>query len=138
MKHTTILSALALSCSLCAASAAFAKLPVPAPTPEAKAKAAETAAKAAWSDKVATYQLCQSQDRAAAAYRAKATQEGKTPTTPTATPPCSDPGPYAAVAAPTEQKPIEASGAHSPAATATSPPSENKPAAETAPAAPKQ
>ena len=69
MKHTTILSALALSCSLCAASAAFAKLPVPAPTPEAKAKAAETAAKAAWSDKVATYQLCQSQDRAAAAYR---------------------------------------------------------------------
>ncbi len=90
MKHTTILAALALACGLCAAPAAFAKLPAPpAPTPEAKAKAAETAAKAAWSDKVATYQLCQSQDRAAEAYRAKAAQEGKTPPTPAATPPCS-------------------------------------------------
>ena len=35
--------------------------------------------------------------------------------------PCSDPGPFAY--APPEQKPLETSGAHSPAATATSPPS---------------
>lgn len=36
-------------------------------------------------------------------------------------PPCSDPGPFAST--PPEQKPLEASGAHSPVATAASPPS---------------
>jgi hypothetical protein len=39
---------------------AFAKLPPP--SDEAKAKAAETAAKAAWTDKVGLYQLCKSMD----------------------------------------------------------------------------
>jgi hypothetical protein len=48
------------------ATASFAKLPEP--TPEAKAKAAEAKAKTAWSDKVAAYQLCKSQDKVAAAY----------------------------------------------------------------------
>lgn len=51
------------------------------------------------------------------------------PATPT---PCADPGPFAYVA-PTE-KPLEASGAHSPAGNATSPPSSRSTSAELAPA----
>ncbi len=42
---------------------------LPAPSDEAKAAAAETAAKAAWADKVGAYKLCQSQDRVADGYR---------------------------------------------------------------------
>ncbi|WP_255428015.1 hypothetical protein [Ramlibacter cellulosilyticus] len=51
-----------------------------------------------------------------------------------AIPPCADPGPFAY--APPEQKPLETSGAHSPAATAASPPSVRTPSAEMAPAKP--
>lgn len=51
-----------------------------------------------------------------------------------AVPPCADPGPFAY--APPEQKPLETSGAHSPAATASSPPSVRTPSAEMAPAKP--
>ena len=51
------------------------------------------------------------------------------PATPT---PCADPGPFA-VNAPAE-KPLETSGAHSPAGNATSPPSSPKTSAEMAPA----
>jgi hypothetical protein len=58
---------------------------------------------------------------------ATASQGGSTPVATVAapaavtTPPCADPGPFAY--APPEQKPLEASGAHSPPATASSPPS---------------
>lgn len=57
---------------------------------------------------------------------ATASQGGSTPvaavTNPTPPiPPCTDPGPFAYT--PPEQKPLEASGAHSPPGTATSPPS---------------
>ena len=111
-----------------ASSAAFAKLP--SHGPEAQAKAADTAARAAWSAKVDTYLLCKAQDRVAAKYRDSAQAAGKAvPPAPT-TPSCVDPGPYAAA----EIKPIEASGAHSPATTAASPPSSNQPSAETNPA----
>ena len=48
--------------------------------------------------------------------------------------PCSDPGPFAY--APPQQKPLETSGAHSPAATATSPPSVRSESAQMAPAKP--
>jgi hypothetical protein len=48
--------------------------------------------------------------------------------------PCADPGPFAYV--PPEQKPLEASGAHSPAANATSPPSVRPNAAEMTPSKP--
>ena len=48
--------------------------------------------------------------------------------------PCADPGPFAY--APPEQKPLETSGAHSPAATATSPPSVRPNAAEMTPSKP--
>jgi hypothetical protein len=103
---------------------ASAKLP--ALSDEAKAKAAETAARTAWSDKVAAYQLCQSMDRVAAGYLAHARAEGKA-VQPTPTPPCSDPGAFSYVAP--ESKPIEAAGAHSPPQTAATPPSSTQPAA---------
>ncbi len=71
-----------------------AKIPAPVLDDAAKAKAAETAAKTAWSGKVDSYQLCKSQDKAAAAYYKTAKATGK-PTKPAAaTPPCADPGPF--------------------------------------------
>lgn len=75
MKPTTtrppfLLAALVLPIVLLSGVAATAKLPPP--SDEAKAKAAETAAKAAWSGKVAIYELCRSQDRIASAYLAGA------------------------------------------------------------------
>ncbi len=63
---------LSLGAALCAATllaasgVALAKLA--APTPEAKAKADEAKAKAAWTDKVGAFQLCQVQDKVAAKY----------------------------------------------------------------------
>jgi len=119
---------------LCVAAPASAKLPPP--SDEAKAKAAETAAKTKWTDSVAAYQLCKAQDRVAAAYLAEAKKAGKPASGPapaaagaSAPPPCVDPGPFAYVPATPENKPLESSGAHSPPATATSPPSTNQPAA---------
>ncbi len=122
---------------LCAAlliavsTAAVAKLP--ALSDEAKAKAAETAAKTAWATKTDTYLLCKSQDKVAASYYKTALATGK-PTKPAATvPPCTDPGAFAN--APLEAaKPIEAAGAHSPTATAASPPSTRQPDAAVNPA----
>lgn len=111
---------------------AFAKLPAAELTPEAKAKAAEAAAKTAWTAKVDNFKLCQSQDQVAATYRASAAAAGKTAPPPVATPACADPGAFV-YAPPAEAKPIEAAGAHSPAATAASPPSTSQPAATTNP-----
>jgi hypothetical protein len=106
-----------------ASSLALAKLPPL--SDEAKAKAAEAAAKTAWTGKVEAYLLCKSQDKVAAAYYKSAKAAGKE-TKPAATvPPCADPGPFAYT--PPEAKPIEASGAHSPAGNATSPPSTKQP-----------
>jgi hypothetical protein len=70
---------------------------------------------------------------------ASASQGGSTPVTGVATAPptlpgCADPGPFAY--APPEQKPLETSEAHSPAANATSPPSNRATSAEMAPAKP--
>lgn len=118
-----------------------AKLPPPDDT--AKAKAAETAAKAAWQAKVDGYALCKSQDKVAARYGKKdgsakpgtvaakpaasaasgaaSAAGGTTPVAFAPPPPCVEPGPFAYN--PPEQKPLETSGAHSPAGTAASPPS---------------
>ena len=97
---------------------------------EAKAKAAEAAAKTAWSDKVASFQLCKAMNKAAASYQVAMKQEGKTAATPVDTPACADPGAYVSpTAAPAP--PIEAAGAHSPPKTATAPPSTTTPAAAT-------
>jgi hypothetical protein len=125
-----------LSLALAFASSALAKLPASPATPEAKTKAAEAAARTAWSAKVDSYQLCQAQTRVADHVRAGLEAAGKPVPAATPTPPCTDPGPFA-FAPPEEVKPLEASGAHSPATTAASPPSANQPSAETNPA-PKQ
>lgn len=125
MKSRLVLIALAGGL---AAGTAWSKLP--ALSDEAKAKAAETAAKTAWTNKVADYQLCKAADRVAAVYLADAKKAGKD-VTPVPTPPCADPGPF--VYTPADPRPIEAAGAHSPAKTAATPPSTMAPAATTTP-----
>ena len=84
-----------LTAVLC--TAALAKMPPL--SDEAKAKAAEAAAKAAWGDKVAAYQLCKSEESVAAIYFADMKKAGKEVKPPVATPPCADPGPYVPAAA---------------------------------------
>jgi hypothetical protein len=112
-----------------AAPMALAKLP--ALSPDAQAKAEEAKAKAAWTDKVAAYQLCRSMDRVAESYFKTVKASGKPAPAPVATPPCSDPGAYSPPAAPQASAPtLESSGAHSPAATATAPPGSNQTQAE--------
>lgn len=120
-----------LCLSLLLAFAAHAKLPAPPPpTEEAKAKAAETAARTAWAAKVDAYKLCASMDKAASNYFKTAAAAGKSVKPAVAAPPCADPGPFAYV----PPKPAEAAGAHSPAATAVSPPSTQAPAGAATPA----
>jgi hypothetical protein len=89
------------------AQGAIAKLPPL--SDEAKAKAAEAAAKADHSGKVAGFELCKAQDRAAAAYRQKLQTEGKTPNPANEVPPCADPGVQPSPAA----AGLEKAGAHS-------------------------
>ncbi|WP_418316602.1 hypothetical protein [Piscinibacter sakaiensis] len=96
---------LLLACAALTSQVALAKLPPL--SEEAQAKAAEAAAKAAWSSKVAAYQLCVAQDRVASTYRAKRMMAGAEVKPPVETPPCTDPGPFAA--APN----LEKAGAHS-------------------------
>ena len=122
----SVLVAVAVAASALAFAAA-AKLP--ALSDEAKAKAADTASRSAWSDKVATYQLCQAQDKVVASYRKTATAAGKAASAAEPTPGCTDPGPYVATT-PQAAKPLEAAGAHSPPGTATSPPSNKATSAE--------
>lgn len=110
------------------ASPVCAKLP--APTPEAQAKLDETAAKAAWSDKVGLYKVCQAMDRTAAAYHQRAQAAGKAVSAPDPTPSCADPGSYVAAPPKPGAKPLEASEAHSQAEMATSPPSSKATAGE--------
>jgi hypothetical protein len=110
-----LVAALGAAAFLLAGLPASAKLP--ALSPEAQAKADETKAKTAWSDKVAAYKLCQSQDRVVAQYRKTATSAKPG----TETPACTDPGPFAPPAA--SAPPLEAAGAHSPPQTAAQPPS---------------
>ena len=116
---------------LMATTMAMAKLPPPGE--EAKAKSAETSAKTAWTGKVDGYLSCKTQDRVAAHYQKTAKSNNKEVKPATATPPCADPGVFSYVPE-VVTKPIEAAGAHSPPATATSPPSSLTPAASIAPA----
>lgn len=85
-------SKILLALAAVAALPALAKLP--APSDEAKAKAAEAAAKTAWSNKVANYQLCKSMDKVAAGYFAQAKKEGKAVKPGASTDACADPGPF--------------------------------------------
>jgi hypothetical protein len=115
---------------LAASFAGYVSAKLPPATDDAKARAAETAAKAAWTDKVGAYQLCRAMDRTAEAYRSGLKAAGKDIPRAVATAPCTEPGPYAPEVTPVTSKPLEAAGAHSPSGTATSPPSTNAPAAE--------
>ena len=128
MKQLLIASLVFVACS-----AALAKLPTPVLSDEAKAKALEAAAKTAWSSKVDGYLLCKSQDKVAADYFAAAKAAGKQVGPAVATPACIDPGPFA-YTPPEAAKPLEAAGAHSPPATAASPPSGKQPGAVDNPA----
>ncbi|WP_332752080.1 hypothetical protein [Hydrogenophaga sp.] len=125
-----------LCLSMLLATSVFAKLPAPVLTEEAKAKAEEAKAKTAWAAKVDSYKLCLSMDRAASNYFKTAAASGKSVKPAAAVPACADPGPftYVAAAAAAVAKPAEAAGAHSPTATASSPPSGKVPAAVTTPA----
>ena len=121
MKRLTILVSASLLSTL-----TFAKLP--ALSDEAKAKAAEAAAKTAWSGKVDAYLSCKSQDKVAAHYYKTAKAAGKETKPAAAMPACADPGAFT-YAPPEAPKIQEAAGAHSPPATAVSPPSGKLPAA---------
>jgi hypothetical protein len=88
----TLACALAAALILLGSTLALAKLP--APSDEAKAKAAEAAAKTAWSNQVANFQLCKSMDQVAAAYLAQARKAGTATRPPVATPACADPGAF--------------------------------------------
>ena len=92
MKKTSILGALALCAAFALLPTANAKLPPP--SPEAKLKADDAKLKTAWSDKVAAFQLCKAQERAAASYMKTAKAAGKDTKPATETPACADPGPF--------------------------------------------
>lgn len=115
-----------LMASLLASVSVLALAKLPPLSDEAKAKAAEAAAKTAWTGKMEAYQLCKSQDKAAASYYASAKAAGKETKPAAATPACTDPGAFV-YTPPEAAKPIEAAGAQSPAATAASPPSSKPP-----------
>jgi hypothetical protein len=89
---------------------------LPAPTEEAKTKAVETKAKAVWSDKVAAYQLCKSQDKIAAQYLKAKSQDAKPAM---ATVPCQEPGPYVSPAMVSGVTSVTATSASLPVATVT-------------------
>lgn len=108
--------------------AATAHAALPQPTAAEQAKAAEAKARAAWTAKVAAYQLCEAQDRVAAEYLSRVQGDGKKPVQPVPTSACVDPGPF--VYAPASVQPREGSGAHSPAEPAAGPPSSPQTEAE--------
>ena len=117
----TLRAALALAACLRAAPAT-ARLPPPSDA--AKAAAAEKAAKTAWENKMAAFQLCEAQNDAVDNYQATLRQRGETPPAGERMAACANPGEY------TPTLPLEQSEAHSPAETATAPPSTNNTEAE--------
>jgi hypothetical protein len=76
--------------------------------------------------KVGNFQLCKSMDRVAALYRDAAKKSGQEVKPATDTPACADPGAFT-YTPPSAKPAIEAAGAHSPAKTATAPPSSTTP-----------
>ena len=150
MKGPNMIRVMLTAVALAVSGAALATIPPPVLDEAAKAKAAEAAAKTAWQGKMDAFQLCKAQDRVAAVYRktaaakpaAAATPAGApaaaaAPAKPVATPATASQGggtPVAAVA-PAVSRGFCA-GAHSPTATAASPPSVRPNSAEMAPSKP--
>ena len=121
-----------ITAAMVAALSAPALAKLPPISEEAKAQAAEAAAKTAWADKIGVYKTCLAQDRAAQNYRGNPAVMVKTAPTP-GMQPCADPGPFAATPiTPPANKPLEASGAHSPPGAAVTPPSQKSTASEIA------
>ncbi|MEO7760996.1 MAG: hypothetical protein ABIS68_03680 [Casimicrobiaceae bacterium] len=83
-------------------SAGLAVAKLPPPSDAAKAQMAEAAAKSAWTNKVAAFELCQAQDKVAAAYRKTAGSAGKVASQPSQPP---QPMPQPSQASPTPQSP---------------------------------
>ncbi|HJV73723.1 MAG TPA: hypothetical protein VJ654_05835 [Noviherbaspirillum sp.] len=103
--------------------AAHAK--IPPPSPEKAAAAAAAKQKTDWSEKVAAYKLCQSQDRIAARYFKNHVNARKPSVE---VPPCADPGPYVEAGATSigqvgvaDAKPVPAAGKEPPAGTPAAP-----------------
>jgi hypothetical protein len=115
-----MLQKIAILVTLVSASALVqAKLPAPPPlSPEAALKAEEAKQRAAYNTKREAYQLCMAMDKASAHYF-KTVGAGKQPSA--NVPNCTDPGVFAF----TPPRPLESSESHSPAGTATKPPSTN-------------
>jgi len=105
-------------------SAASTSAKLPSPSPAEAQRAAEAAARAAWGTKVDNYKLCKAQDRVAAEYF-KRTGKSSGSSAAAVEGTCTDPGPFTYT--PSEQKPLEAAGAHSPPTTAAAPPSTKTP-----------
>ncbi|MGH8804630.1 MAG: hypothetical protein ACREXN_07785 [Polaromonas sp.] len=122
-----------LTASLLLSASALALAKLPPLSDEAKAKAAEAAAKTAWTGKVEAYQLCKAQDKAVVSYYKSAKAAGKDTKPAAAAPACTDPGAFV-YTAPEAAKPLEASGAQPPAATAITPPGSKQPDAASSPA----
>ena len=120
-----------IAASFLITASALASAKLPPPSDEVKAKAPEAAARAAWSGKVDAYLSCKAQDKVAARYFMTAKAANKDINPAKEMPPCADPGAFA-YTPPEAAKPLEAAGAHSPAPTATSPPSGKTPAADIA------
>lgn len=112
-----ILAVVAFNCSV------HAKIPPPPPEKQAAAAAAKQ--KTEWSEKVAAYKLCQTQDRIAARYF-KNHADAKKPSVDV--PACTDPGPYVEAGATSigqvgvaDAKPVPAAGKETPAGTPAAP-----------------
>ncbi len=92
MRHRFASSMLIAASAALWAAPAWSKLPPP--TPEAQAKAAEAKLKSDHAAKVASYQLCLYQDKAAANHQSVMRAAGKEVKPAVATAPCTDPGPF--------------------------------------------
>ena len=115
----SLLTARGAAAVLLAVAAAGVHAKLPPLSDEAKTKSLETAARAAWADKVGAFKLCQTIDKVAARYQSGAKAQGAA-AAPVETPACTDPGPFVMVETP---KPLEAAGAHSPPGPAVGAPS---------------
>ena len=116
----SLLTARSAAALLLALAGAGVHAKLPPLSEEAKTKSLETAARAAWADKVGAFKLCQTIDKVAARYQAGAKAQGAAAPAPVETPACTDPGPFVMVETP---KPLEAAGAHSPPGNAVGAPS---------------
>jgi hypothetical protein len=108
---------------------AMGKLPTPSEAD--KEQMLRNIARQTWSSKQDAFESCRAQDRIVKKYQEGLRSQGKTvpPSQDTGT--CSDPGPFVADGgSPIINRPLEASGAHSPPGTAVTAPSSKIPQSE--------